>query len=369
MTDQKPVSPSTGPVLPDKLAPASAHPGSAPDWDALARYIAGESFADEAAAIERFLAANPADREVLEGLTRLMDRAVPHAVPAAELERALTDARQQRQAPRVLRPARGGGATRFVSPAPWISVAAAVTVILTGALLWQRSRDNSVSDASGAVARSYRSGLGSADSVRLPDGSRVVLAPQSELIVSADYGARQREVELRGVGYFDVTHDDARPFTVRSRGATIRDVGTIFTVRSDSDGSLRVGVQEGAVLIERTGVSAEPGVLLHQGDLATMSPGEPVVAQRGVVGPDDAAWTSGRLVFRESSLSDVASELRRWYGVELRAADERIAGRHLTAEFRGEPLDQIVRELSLALDAGIERRGDTLVVRSTGGKR
>ena len=247
-------------------------------------------------------------------------------------------------------------------------MAAAATVILSGALLWQRSRDSGPSDAGSAVARTYTSGLGSADTVRLSDGSQVVLAPQSELIVSAGYGARERVVELRGVGYFDITHDDARPFTVRSRGATIRDVGTIFTVRSDADGSLRVGVQEGAVLIERTGV-AEAGVLLHQGDLATMVPGEPVVAQRGVVGPDDAAWTSGRLVFRESSMTEVASELRRWYGVELRAADAGIAGRHLTAEFRGEPLDQIVRELSLALDAGIERRGDTLVVRSTGGKR
>ena len=354
MTDQNPASPSTG---------------SAPDWEALARYVAGESSGDESAGIEQFLAANPADREVLEGLTRLMNRAALQVLPAAEVERALSEARQLRQAPRVLRPARWEASSRFGSPASWISVAAAATVILSGALLWQRSRDNGPSEAGSAVARTYRSGLGSADTVRLSDGSQVVLAPQSELIVSVGYGAREREVELRGVGYFDVTHDDARPFTVRSRGATIRDVGTIFTVRSDADGSLRVGVQEGAVLIERTGVTAEAGVLLHQGDLATMAPGEPVVAQRGVVGPDDAAWTSGRLVFRESSMTEVASELRRWYGVELRAADAGIAGRHLTAEFRGEPLDQIVRELSLALDAGIERRGDTLVVRSTGGKR
>jgi len=251
---------------------------------------------------------------------------------------------------------------------PWVSVAAGLTVLFAGALVWKRAADRTDRPVSTAEM-TYRTGAGAADSVRLPDGSRVVLAPQSELIVAANYGETAREVQLRGVAYFDVIHDDARPFAVHSGYATIRDVGTIFTVRSDSGGSLRVAVQEGAVLVHRAGMPEDQGVLLHEGDLATMAPGEAVVAQRGVVDADDVAWTTGRLVFRDAPMSDVASELRRWYGVELQAADSSIAARHLTAEFRGEPLDQVISELTLALDAGVERRGDTLVVRSRGGKR
>jgi len=251
---------------------------------------------------------------------------------------------------------------------PWVSVAAGLTVLFAGALVWKRAADRTDRPVSTA-AMTYRTGAGAADSVRLSDGSRVVLAPQTELIVAANYGETAREVQLRGVAYFDVTHDDARPFAVHSGNATIRDVGTIFTVRSDSGGSLRVAVQEGAVLVHRAGTPQDQGVLLYEGDLATMAPGEPVVARRGVVDADDVAWTTGRLVFRDAPMGDVASELRRWYGVELQAADSSIAARHLTAEFRGEPLDQVISELTLALDAGVERRGDTLVVRSRGGKR
>jgi transmembrane sensor len=355
MTDQHPLSPS---------------PGS-PDWDALARYLAGESSADEAAQIDRFLAANSQDRAVLDGLKGLIERGAPVEMSAAEIEQALNEVRRRRGASTTVRLEHGRGPvlSGFRSRAPWMSMAAALTVLVAGAFLWTRVSDGSGSAPSGTVAKTYRTGLGSADSIRLADGSRVVLAPQSELIVSAEYGAARREVELRGVAYFDVVHDDARPFEVRSGEATIRDVGTIFTVRSDSNGALRVAVQEGAVLVQRVGVPADPGVLLHQGDLATMQPGEPLLARRGAVGADEAAWTAGRLVFKGAPLTEVASELRRWYGVELRAADSAIAGRHLTAEFRGEPLDQIVRELTLALDAGVERRGDTLVVRSTGGQR
>lgn len=353
MTDQHPVSPSSS---------------SSPDWDVLARYVAGEASAEDAAQVDRFLAASPQDRDVLDGLARLLERGSPVAMSAADVEQALSEARQRRNGHVVL-PLSRRGASRFVSAAPWVSVAAAVTVLLAGTLLWNRAGEERVADPSSAIARTYRTGQGAADSVRLPDGSRVVLAPQSELVVSADYGKTQREVELRGIGYFDVMHDDSRPFAVRSGGATIRDVGTIFTVRSDSDGALRVAVQEGAVLVQPVGMEADDGVLLHQGDLATMAPGEPLVARRGVVTSDDVAWTTGRLVFRDASWAEVSSELRRWYGVELRAADSAIVARHLTAEFRGESLEQVVNELTLALDAGVERKGDTLVVRSRGGKR
>lgn len=341
-----------------------------PDWDALARYVSGESTEEEAAEIGRYLDRNPQDRQVLDGLVRLVEPAAARAIAADEVERALAEARRRRDLAGVLpmRPShrRRKGASRFGSGMPWVSIAAGLTVLLAGALVWQRAGDRTDRPS---VAMTYRSGSGAADSVHLPDGSRVVLAPRSELVVSADYGKTARQVELRGVGYFDVTHDDARPFAVQSGGATIRDVGTIFTVRGDSGGSLRVAVQEGAVLVHRTGTPEDQGVLLHEGDLATMDTGHPVVVRRGVVGADDAAWTTGRLVFRDATLSDVASELRRWYGVELQAADSATANRHLTAEFRGESLDQIVSELTLALDAGVERRGDTLVVRSRGGRR
>ena len=73
MTDQHPFSPS---------------PGS-PDWDALARYLAGESSAEEAAQIDGFLAANSQDRAVLYGLKTLMDRAAPVAMSAGEIEQVL----------------------------------------------------------------------------------------------------------------------------------------------------------------------------------------------------------------------------------------------------------------------------------------
>ena len=58
-----------------------------PDWDALARYVAGESGAEEADAIRRFLERNPQDREVPDGLVRFLEPAPAPAITAEEVER------------------------------------------------------------------------------------------------------------------------------------------------------------------------------------------------------------------------------------------------------------------------------------------
>jgi transmembrane sensor len=85
--------------------------------------------------------------------------------------------------------------------------------------------------------------------------------------------------------------------------------------------------------------------------------------RRGAATDDDVSWLRGRLVYRDAPLAHVRADLRRWYGLELVLADSALAARHLTASFAGEPPDEVLRVIGLALGAAIERRGDTAVVR------
>src|SRR6478736_1648463 len=56
----------------DDVSAAGGYPGSgagaAPDWEAIARYLAGESRPEEASIIEQWLEAHPSDRELVERL-------------------------------------------------------------------------------------------------------------------------------------------------------------------------------------------------------------------------------------------------------------------------------------------------------------
>jgi ferric-dicitrate binding protein FerR (iron transport regulator) len=68
-------------------------------------------------------------------------------------------------------------------------------------------------------------------------------------------------------------------------------------------------------------------------------------------------------MLRDAPLSQVATELRRWYGIELRVTDSATARRRLTATFAGESPEQAMAIIGAALGARIERRGDTVIVR------
>jgi transmembrane sensor len=360
---------------PDGEAPAD--PNDPVDWDAVARHLAGEGTPAERDAMHRWLDANPAEAATIRALDATLDRLAPVAASAADVdvEAALRRVRARRHAedaasggandrdviplrtPRVhTRPA----ASRWRSPA--LRAAAAVAVVAGGAAIWQQAADR----PSAAGARSYETAVGERDSLRLSDGTRVVLGPASTLETDAGYGGARREVRLRGEAYFDVPHDATRPFVVRTATASIEDLGTAFVVRSGADGRVSVAVTQGAVRLGPAAVrSADTGVVLRQGDRGALTAGGQLVAERGVASADDLAWTSGRLVFDDAPAAEVAEAMRRWYGVELRFADAALAERHLTASFRGEPVADVLRVIELALGARVERRGDTVVVRST----
>lgn len=337
------------------------------DWEALARYLTGESPPAEASAITRRLEARPADAALLAALDRAM-RTVAHAAPAdLDVEAALRvvkarahDADAEPIGPRVVRPiVRPVSRWRVARSA--VPALAAAAVLMIAIALWRAVGDDVVGTA--PAVRAYTTAVGQRDSIRLTDGSLVVLAPLTRLDVSSGYGTTVREVTLSGEGYFDVVHDSTRPFIVRAGAAAIRDLGTAFTVRTGAGGVV-VAVTAGSVLLRADSAPDDRGILLQAGDEGALRPNGSVVAERGVVTDEDVAWTRGRLVFRSAPLTEVADALRRWYGVELRFADTTLAGRHIDIDLTGEPVARALELIALTLGADLERQGDTAVIRS-----
>jgi transmembrane sensor len=363
-----------------------------PSWDAVARRLAGEGDpVTEARAIE-WLGAHPADAAAIDALDETLARLRFEAPADLDVEGALARVKARRAAePAATAPAATAPATsaprpdaarhdtpprvltmrrptRRTVPVGW-RVAAGVAVLVGGSLVWQAVRGGPTS-----AGRTYATMVGARDSVRLADGTRVVLGPASSLEVPAGYGDARRDVRLRGEAFFEVRHDAARPFTVHTAAGSVRDVGTAFVVRDGSDGRVTVAVTEGVVILHPPGAEADTlsaeragGVVLRAGDRGTLLPGGRAAAARGASGEADVAWTRGRVVFDDAAFPDVAAEVRRWYGIELRGADSAVAralaSRHLTAAFGSETPDEVLRVIALALGATVERRGDTAYVR------
>ncbi|MGH7677332.1 MAG: FecR domain-containing protein [Gemmatimonadaceae bacterium] len=316
-----------------------------PDWEVIGRYLAGESSPEEAAAIRRWLDENKADAEVLAALDGVARRA---ATPEVDVERALL---------RVKSRAKAGVTRAGVRFTIFAAVAAAFWLVAV-LVPWERLPIGIGVDLETASRQrmSFATQVGQHDSIVLPDSSLVVLGPDSR--IQYVIAAGRREVQLEGQAFFRVVHDANRPFVVRAGATTIRDIGTEFSVHSDAAEPVRVVVHEGAVE-----VIAADSATLRPGDVGVVGEGGRVQTSRGAATPDDLAWTRGRLVFRDAAIAEVAPDLRRWYGVELRVTDSALARRHFTGEFAGEPVDRVLDVIALAVGARVERRGDTAYIR------
>jgi transmembrane sensor len=341
-------------------------PKKAPDWEVLARYVDGESPDDEAARVTQWMETHPVDKELLE---QMKVHATLEATADVDVEAALRRVQGRfNQAPissaaertrlRLERGSATGGPSRTVVTALVLAAAAAIIAFVT-------LKPGSSPSTPAAVAQVYATGTGKRDSVRLADGSRVVLGPESRLTVPGDFGTSARAVSLEGDAYFDVTHDEKMPFSVKVGTAVVEDVGTTFTIESDPNETTTVSVMSGVVRLRAATDAPTGGALLNAGDRGVLSAGGEVRAQKQAVVADDSAWTTGKLVFRDAPLSRVAGELRRWYGIRLGFGDSTLRQRTVTTSIAaGQPIDDVLRIISLSIGMSFERQGDTATFRA-----
>ncbi|MFL5385421.1 MAG: FecR domain-containing protein [Longimicrobiaceae bacterium] len=340
-------------------------------YTAMARAMAGEGAPAEREAFRRALDADPVRAALYAALDDSLRPLSADAAPGVDVEAALARvlARRDQRPVLVAAPERARGprlvpsATRAPRwrPAPFLRAAAVILLLAGGVLVWRTlSRRSS---AGPAVA--YTTEVGGRRTVDLPDGSVAQLAPLSRIEVAPGYGQAERAVALTGEAYFEVRHDAAHPFVVRTAAAEVRDLGTAFSVAEGGSSGARVVVTEGSVSLRAA--AGGDTVVLRAGDRGSVSAAGEVRVERGTAGEDDVAWTRGRLVFRDAPIPEVAEALRRWYGITLVVRDPELARRHLTASFGTETADEAVRVVAAALGGQLQRRGDTAAVVPPGG--
>ena len=221
----------------------------------------------------------------------------------------------------------------------WLATAAALVVAVGG--IWYSRVSRGLEFRTASTMRGQRASL------RLSDGTQVILGPASTLRYAVASGTRR--VELSGLAQFRVVHDASRPFVVRAGRAEATDVGTEFTVRAFPDEQAVVlAVTEGAIAL-RTG---DRQLSLTAGQVGRVDSSG---VQRVESAPSDfAQWVDGRLAFQNAMLSDVARELARWFDADVRV-DARIAQRRVSATYASPTLDGVLSAITRATGSRAER--------------
>ena len=264
----------------------------------LAAYLRGELPAAEAAEIEAWYDASPANRRTMGEVYRILclnDRL--RAAEEVDVEGSL------RAVKRRMRPRRAP-LRRLV----WRSAAAAAVVLLALGL-WFETR--TLAERLERPVVVYTD-LGERSQVELPDGTPLF--------------SRERRVTMSGEAYFEVEHDAASPFIVSSGGLDIKVLGTKFNIRNDAARHrVTTVLLEGSVAAALSG-SEEYAVRLRPAQMLLFD-SETRSMQLRVVNPQPLSRSE------QTTFEQIVSELERYYNVEVRFMDDSLRGERFSGDF------------------------------------
>lgn len=180
--------------------------------------------------------------------------------------------------------------------------------------------------------------------VTLSDGSVATLAPGA--VIRLQERKDPRHVELVGNAYFEVFHDESRPFTVSAGTGNVKVLGTKFLISSDDDGTI-VDVTEGKVMFSSAGQS--DGLILTEGMSASAVKGERMPELLDKVRLNPAAWATGTFIYDRALLGDALRELASYYDVRLEVEPESASSMTFNGKFSTESIEDIIYSLETAL--------------------
>lgn len=341
------------------------------DWTILARYAASDCTVEERLQVEHWLAAHPDGPSELHAIHEVAAIG-SRTSSAGERAKVLAEVRKK-VGVAAMDVGRGGVA----SHRPWrrmvavVRVAAIIVGVIGGGVLayaaW-RSSDGPIREIA-KESRTFTTPRAARLSLRLPDGTLVELAPASMLRLPADFGTRERIVELVGEAAFTATHDERRPFTVHTARLVARDLGTRFIVREYAeDIAAEVVVAEGVVAVTRdTSVSraVSGSVILRAGEGVRTTADGQLAPMRDVSLERSFGWIQGRLIFRGTRLQDAITQLSRWYDVDVRLATPELASLPLSAVFEyTDPAPTVLQTIADGFDLRLVRDGRTYTLQT-----
>lgn len=320
------------------------------DWSLLAKYVRGESDAEEAQRVQAWLEDDPAHRELLaraQEAWRASGDIYQAYTPDTTLAWQAIDQRTTK-APVIKLLSRASRRT-------WMLRAAAVAGLAIGLALLVRL----LNLPGGIGLTEVNTHEQETKQIVLADGTQVRLNENTTLRYDDRFDDSVRTVYLLGEAFFDVARNEAQPFRVVSEGALVRVLGTSFNVQAlPDDTAVVVTVVSGVVSLSDENESL-PALTLEAGEQGVFQTTDQRVRPVATVAPNALAWYTQEMVFANQSLSRVSQVLEEVYQRTV-VLDPTIAHLKLTAEFDHQPLEEVLEIIALTLDVDYRTEGNTV---------
>jgi transmembrane sensor len=248
-----------------------------------------------------------------------------------------------------------------------IAVSLLFGVVVSAYVMWP-AKHNQGPEAN----RVFTTAIGERKPVTLADGSKILL--NTDTRIEVEFSPAQRVIHLlQGEAFFEVAHNANYPFLVYAGGNVVRAVGTAFSVHIEKH-DVAVMVTEGTV--ELASVSPSPEVT--QGGLAkprtiklvAINAGQGATVDEHVeaietIKPAEVtrklSWREGVLSFSGEPLEQVVEEVSRYTSVKIVISDPSIRNIAIGGYFKAGETEAMFEALETSFGVRVTRVNDRLV--------
>lgn len=202
--------------------------------------------------------------------------------------------------------------------------------------------------------------------VHLPDGSDVALNLGSTITYPEKFTGTKRKIEISGEAYFNVKHDETKPFVISSGDARVEVLGTSFNVNTRAaSGNIEVVLTSGKVAVYYKQRKMER-VVLAPGEKAEIEMTGQKIVKTTNSDLNYMAWKTKKLVFDNTTLEEIVATLNNVYHSNIKQPDTELANCRVTVTFSDQPLKAVLNVLQETLDLKITESATSVEISGKG---
>lgn len=239
------------------------------------------------------------------------------------------------------------------------AVAASIAFLISLISVLQVYTNTFVEQKSEVITKVYKTATNEHQIITLSDGTRIRLNENSEIKIEDFKEASRRTVSLTGEAYFEVTHNPAKPFQVRSAQGLITVLGTAFNVKTSSPSRklLIVAVSEGRVSLRQHEENPAGGEkILSRNEIGLFDTETQMITKESADVNNYFTWMHGRVTYNKTPFKDVLKQLNHIYQIENEVTDKDLYNLNLTADFSERSLDNVLETIAHSLEISVNKQ-------------
>ncbi len=321
--------------------------------DLIGKVLAKEASAREEAQLQEWIDESDSNKKYFEQVSLIFDKAAAHHVQIqfdtdAAWRNVKTKIRSEKKSAKVRNLNNGFQVWR---------IAAGILILVTIGIFsyqWLHPEIQTFAVASDATTVQDT----------LPDGSNAFLNKKSSLTYEYNPREKTRKVKLKGESFFDIKHEEEKPFVIEAEDVLVRDIGTTFNVKAyPGSDTVEVVVKTGEVQIYTL---KNPGLNLVAGETGFYSKSLREFSKIQKADTNVLAYKTGVFSFNKTDLKSMLSKINEVYGSHIILANEKLGNCPITVSFNNDKLETVVDVIAETLNLTVTRKGKEIILDGRG---